>query len=74
MCIICGDPSERCHIKSRGSGGGDEEWNIMHLCREHHIEQHKRGWLGFSSVYPVAREELQRKGWEFLGWGKLVRR
>lgn len=28
------------HIKSRGSGGGDMEGNIILLCRHHHILAH----------------------------------
>lgn len=73
-CVICNAPCERAHIKSRGSGGHDETWNVMALCRGHHIEQHKVGWKKLSEMYPEVAQALDVKGWEFLSWGKLVRK
>lgn len=68
----CIYPSDACHIKSRGSGGDDVEWNLIPLCRYHHIEQHKRGWLNFSLSFPEIIVELAQRGWAInLETGKL---
>jgi hypothetical protein len=40
------------HIVSRGSGGSDEEWNRLNLCRRCHTEAHSLGWLVFGMRYP----------------------
>lgn len=51
-CFICGDgPSDPDHIKTRGSGGGDELENLNALCRKHHVERHKIGIKTFLDKY-----------------------
>lgn len=41
------------HIVSRGSGGADEIWNIMHLCTDHHLYlQHQNGWSRLVDQFP----------------------
>ena len=75
-CIQCMNPSDNCHVRSRGSGGGNEEWNLIALCRWHHIEQHKIGWVRFSNRYPAVAARLARQGWVVenrFGVLKLVR-
>ena len=62
-CIICGNQAERCHVKSRGSGGTDDDWNIMSMCRKHHQEQHFIGWTVFYFKYPEVQPILRDKGW-----------
>ena len=64
-CIICGAQGEKHHFKSRGSGGTDDEWNIMPLSRGHHVEFHKLGATTFVNKYPQAKEWLIKNGWEF---------
>jgi hypothetical protein len=64
-CIICGRPADRHHIKTRGSGGGDEESNILLLDRIHHVEIHKMGLNSFIKKYPNVRQVLIAKGWEY---------
>lgn len=67
-CIVCGasPPSTASHIKTRGSGGGDEAWNITPKCVEHHRE-----WEGdrvrFLAKYPYFAEYLKILGWEVHG-------
>ena len=45
-CIICGaSPSDIAHVTSRGAGGDDTPENMIYgLCRQHHTEQHAKGW------------------------------
>jgi hypothetical protein len=77
-CAGCGgSPTDRAHIKSRGAGGGDEESNVVALCRRCHQRQHQVGWSKFMAERPAVADALDRKGWEVrdvLGVEKLVRR
>lgn len=73
-CIICKRiPTDRCHIKTKGSGGGIEDWNILFMCRIHHVESHKLGWLTFSKKHPIIEELLKLKGWYFNEYGNIRR-
>lgn len=76
-CAVCGrGPSDPAHIKTRGSGGPDADFNVMPLCRLHHIEQGKRGLVSMSEKYPEFLEALRTRGWEIVfefGRFKLVR-
>lgn len=65
-CIVCSRGSDPCHIRSRGSGGGDEEWNLIPLCREHHQVQHKIGWVRFCKKNPGVARVLDQNGWKFI--------
>lgn len=69
-CLICGKNAENHHIKTRGSGGTDDEWNLMPLCRKHHTETHKTGAVTFANKYSIIMEHLVKNGWEILN-GKL---
>lgn len=62
-CIVCLKPAEHHHVKSRGSGGGDESSNLMPLCRTHHTEIH---WSRnkFVEKYRKVCEWLLDRGWE----------
>ena len=67
-CLICGkSPVDKCHIKSKGSGGSTKSFNIVLLCRFHHQEQHKIGILTFIDKYSLFKNELKLKGWEMNG-------
>jgi predicted restriction endonuclease len=71
-CTVCRRVgSDPAHIKSRGSGGDDIEWNIMPLCRSHHQEQHKTGWFSFSEKYPEIAEALNDRAWQFSEQNRL---
>lgn len=73
-CRICYQPyPDPAHIKSKGSGGDDIWWNLIPLCRRHHVEQHKIGWQSMSKKYPSILECLETRGWAFNGIGKLQR-
>lgn len=73
-CAICGKgPCDPCHIKTVGSGGHDEDWNLLAMCREHHTMQHSIGFWKLCSLYPFLRQTLAQKGWIFDGNKKLRR-
>lgn len=65
-CVICRKPapSDPSHIKTRGSGGPDEAFNVWPKCREHHSEWHGMGSLTFLKKYPHFAYLLQQVGWE----------
>lgn len=64
-CVICGKPSDPCHIKSRGSGGDDAHSNLISFCRTHHQQQHAYGWAKLCFKYPLVVFVLEKKGWVF---------
>ena len=64
-CVHCGSPFvDKAHVKSRGAGGGDEDFNIIFLCRAAHIEQHALGWATFAMKYDSVMDWLVKNGWE----------
>ncbi len=76
-CLVCGLPSDACHIRSRGAGGGDEKWNLVPLCREHHQMQHKAGWWEMARRCWTVEVALDERGWRFdcsTGLVRLVRK
>lgn len=67
-CQAClAKPSDPAHIRSRGAGGGDYHWNVMPLCRIHHIEQHKIGWTAFAEKYSGVLSWLVNHRWYWDG-------
>lgn len=65
-CTLCNKWAEPHHIKTRGSGGGDEESNILYLCRLHHIEAHKIGQVKFIEKYVKLNQVYLEKGWQVV--------
>lgn len=64
-CVICQSPGcDLDHIKTRGSGGTDEDWNLWALCRNCHQARHRMGIGTFVSKYPQAERYLFVRGWE----------
>lgn len=73
-CLICNSSqTDKCHIKSRGSGGKDDNWNLIYMCRFHHTAQHQYGWKKFTEEFPIVGDKLKEMGWEFNEHNKLVR-
>ena len=63
-CLLCGViPTDECHIKTRGSGGTDDDWNLVYLCRRHHREQEDSTHTEFAKKYPLFKKALEQKGW-----------
>ena len=53
-CIVCNRQGvDLHHVKTRGSGGSDEEFNLMPLCRWHHSQIHTEGLNKLSMKYRV---------------------
>ena len=52
------------HVKTRKSGGTDDSYNLMPLCRSHHTEVHKTGTSTFVNKYNSARLWMLSNGWE----------
>ena len=73
----CYKTADSHHLKTRGAGGGDDDHNILALCREHHSEVHQVGWSRFIEKYPAVEWLLEEKGWvmeELFGRKRLVRK
>lgn len=65
-CVVCSRVGcDGDHIKTKGSGGPDLPWNIMHLCRVHHTEKHQIGLVTFAKKYWKVHRWLLSNGWEF---------
>lgn len=65
-CIVCGTPGvDPAHVWGVGAGGPDRFYNVVPMCREHHSEQHAKGWLAFTAKYPRAELALKVRGWKF---------
>lgn len=60
-------PTEVDHIKTRGSGGGNQPWNLAPVCVEHHRARHNTGITTFINREPGYRAWMIIMGWEFDG-------
>lgn len=66
QCVVCGAyPVDRHHIKSKGSGGSNDDLNLVHLCRIHHNEIHTIGPYRTSEKYPSLKKYLNDAGFIF---------
>lgn len=71
-CLVCNVKGvDVAHVKSRGAGGSDEEFNLFPACRRCHQEQHKIGILSFIQKYLTVATYLYDHGWFILN-GKLI--
>ena len=71
-CCICGNhPVDASHIKTRGSGGPDEYFNVVPKCRTHHQEWGQYGWKKFCERYKIMKYVLSNRGWKVDRWGEL---
>ncbi len=53
------------HIRTRKSGGSDDQFNLMPLCVQAHNEIHQIGLISMVEKYPELKEWLDLNGWEF---------
>lgn len=66
VCILCPNPATPAHVKTRGSGGDDETWNIVALCGLHHTEQGSMPIADFAERYDKYKEWLIKNNWEYI--------
>ena len=77
-CLVCLCPPgpfklvDPSHLRSKGAGGPDTDWNVVPMCRECHRTWHDWGPVRFLSHYREFCLKLVRMGWEVnLETGKL---
>lgn len=59
------------HLKTRGSGGGDVDRNLLPLCFHHHRQIHQKGISYMNHKYPTIAAWLSLAGWQWdplIGW------
>lgn len=66
-CCLAPPPSEVSHIKTRGSGAGDYDFNCVPSCRRCHREWHYCGPSRFFKRHPDFFGVLLYMGWCFDG-------
>lgn len=72
-CCVCGDPGsvlnpiDPSHIRSRGAGGPDEDWNVTPMCRRDHMSWGLLGANRFCDRNPKFKAYLESLGWEWFG-------
>jgi len=72
FCVACGTGAiEKHHVKTRGSGGPDEDWNLVPICRPCHTELHHRGQVRLFKNNLRFALALKERGWELDERGKL---
>ncbi len=74
-CCICGTSYQVSahHIKTKGAGGDDSEWNLIPICHSHHVGIHQLGLNQFINRYYRLRIILNKKGWKFDSYGNKWR-
>lgn len=69
VCLInspgCGGQIDWCHIRSKGAGGPDEDWNLFQACRFHHRMQHAYAFDWMFRAFPHFWEHIKSMGWEW---------
>ena len=59
-CEVCGHPAEELHhLITRKSGGPDEPWNWLALCRYCHAGFHSIGRYSFALRYPQVYDKIK---------------
>lgn len=63
-CTILGEeqrePTEACHVTTKGIGGGDHD-NLINLCSAHHRQWHNIGRRSFDYRYKIRSKAVARK-------------
>ena len=78
LCFACGKPgpNEAHHVLTRGAGGGDDWWNLIPLCSDHHTlgpkAWHNIGPISFLNEFPHVEDVLISWGWK-IGPQKIYR-
>lgn len=68
-CTICGISGKGLvcfhHLKHRSSGGGNEPFNLVPLCKAHHVQVHYLNKTSMAMRYPQFENWLKNHGWYF---------
>ena len=74
-CLCCHSTNvDMHHLKTRKSGGSDDDYNLVPLCRQHHVMAHQVGHNKMASSFYRFRKGLIDRGWEFCDFrGRWVR-
>lgn len=67
-------PLDPDHVRTRGSLGGDDDQNIMTLCRKCHTEKGMKGISYMATKYPNYHAWLKNNGWFFCNFMKKWRK
>jgi hypothetical protein len=64
--VVCSSQStEQHHVKTRGSGGTDDPWNLMPVCRRDHTRIHQEGLAKVAKGNLSLLTWLVENGWVF---------
>lgn len=68
LCVVCGKSNQTTgsHLRSKGSGGPDTEWNVVPMCFYCHREWEDGGLQCFLSKHHRFEDYLEELGWEVL--------
>jgi len=66
-------PLDPDHVRTRGSLGGDDDQNIMTLCRKRHTEKGMKGISYMATKYPSYHKWLIDHNWFFCNFSKKWR-
>jgi len=74
-CTVCNEIRDGfvClhHLKSRGSGGSDDSYNLLPLCHWCHVTVHNIGLVSFAKKHESVKSFLLRNNWELCS-GKWI--
>lgn len=65
-CCVCGTNTDvdADHLSHQGSGGHDDETNLIPLCRSDHIRRHAKGICWLLETYPLVKKYILTLGRE----------
>lgn len=63
ICIWHDDGNCGHHLKTRGSGGGDEWFNLLPVCVKCHAKIHDYGYNKMIIKHPRLLKALIKRGW-----------
>ena len=70
-CIVTGAPgSDLHHLKTRASGGTDDEYNLIPLSHMLHVQLHSKGLNYMADKFPAIHGWLVQHGWEWDEYSK----
>jgi len=66
FCVACGREGVSLHhVKTRGAGGTNDDFNLMPLCQAHHNQVHAVGLSRVAEIYYGIIEWLESNNWKY---------